>query len=435
MKINHGLLFTLLLATTSCTDAQERGRPYPGADPVPLGAPTGEAPAPSETKVRRHAVPIAGLPSSGPADALVTIVEVTDYECPFCKRAEDTLSTLREKHPGEIRVSVIEGPLPMHPRAEALALAALAVAARDPNAFPAMHARLFDAKGARTDAELSGLAGELGISKSVFESALGGNGPREALGRAQLLAKDLHVRGTPAFFVNGRAVYGAQPLATFEALVNEELAHGRALMAAGVKKSAIYDAVLAEARANPAPFENADDDAPTMVPEARGVGGSPYLGSPDAKVTITLFTDLECPYCARLDARLRDLVAKRPDVRVVLRHSPLPMHEGAPLAAKGALAAEAQGKLGAFTALVFANAHGIERASLVEHARAAGLDVPRFVRDLDADWTTDRLATDQALAKKLGVRGTPTTFVEEERIVGAQPLASFERAIDDAKKR
>jgi len=121
-----------------------------------------------------------------------------------------------------------------------------------------------------------------------------------------------------------------------------------------------------------------------FVAEAKGAGGAHLFGAPEAPRTIVLFTDFECPYCARLDTRLRQLTAKHEDVRVVLRNHPLPMHAHARLAAKAAIAAEAQGALAPFAALLFANQSALDRASLIAYAARAGVDAAQFERDLDA---------------------------------------------------
>src|SRR5580704_8263103 len=88
---------------------------------------TPNEPAPSSQASAIYPVPIDGLPVMGASDALVTIVELTDYDCPFCARAEHTIHALREKYGRDIRVAVAEHPLPMHPRARDAALAALAI--------------------------------------------------------------------------------------------------------------------------------------------------------------------------------------------------------------------------------------------------------------------------------------------------------------------
>lgn len=443
MKLSHLVVtsafpLTLTLATlTSCSESKD------GASASAKAAAIAAAPEPSPrerelvpTPVRdpganvpRHVVPLAGLPSFGPRDAPVTVVEVTDYECPYCRKAERTLETLREKYPEDLRVVVLEYPLPMHERAEATALAALAVDASD--RFESMHHALFESPENRSDEGLLDLAVRSGMPRRAYESALASPAPRARLEAAKKLAKELGVTGTPAFFVNGRKISGAQPLGTFDTMIREEIAHAKALVASGVPKSSVYDAIVDEAHKLPAPRESLDPDAepPSHVPAARGIGGALVRGEASAKTTMVVFTDLECPYCRKLDARLDEIVARHADVKVVLRHAPLPMHEHAELAAKAAIAAERQEKLAAFVKLAFASQGPLDRSGLDALARTVGLDMARFTRDLDSPEVAARLEEDRALARKLDVRGTPTTFVESERVVGAQPLETFEKAL------
>lgn len=363
------------------------------------------------------AVPIDGLPAMGASDALVTIVEFTDYDCPFCAKSEHTMRALREKYGRDLRVAVAAHPLPMHAHARDAALVALGV---DGASFETIHTRLFDNPDSRTADDYAKLTKDLPRNRSSAN---------DALANAEALGATLHVHGTPTFFVNGRKIGGAQPLATFAAVVDEELARARALVASGVSRSRVYDAIVSAARANPAPVDDEPAEKITVVPAARDVGGAQFLGRANASKTITLFTDFECPYCKKLDARLREIAQAHADVRVVLRNKPLPMHAHARLAAKAAIAASAQDKLDAYAAALFEHQDALDRASLISHATRAGLDVARFTRDLDSAETEARLAEDEALAAKLGVTGTPTSFVQEREVVGAQPIATFEDAI------
>jgi protein-disulfide isomerase len=399
-----GLLLLSVVLLSSCAQL--------GADSSDAGPPPptrGEKNAPVD-RPALHAVPVDGLPLLGDPAALVTLVELVDYECPYCARAEDTIRVLRTKYGRELRVAVVESPLPMHPHARDAALVALAAPTRD---FEAVHRRLFDGHGTIENDAPTGI--DLQRATAALE-------------QAQNLAASLHVHGTPTFFVNGRKITGAQPMATFETIIDEELAHARALVAGGVAVADVYSKVLAEARANPAPLEEVTQPAP-FVPEAKTIGGAQFLGAADAKRTILLFTDLECPYCARLDAQLRGFVQTHPDVRVVLRHRPLPMHPHARLAAKAAMAAEAQGALAAYTAVLFEHPEALDRDALIGYANRLRLDVERFTRDLDASETEQRLAQDEALATKLGVTGTPTSFVDGRRVIGAQPATTFADAL------
>jgi protein-disulfide isomerase len=391
------MIHTTLLASalfTSCTGNDSSN----GAPPPPI-----EAPAP---RVARFAVPTDGLPAFGPKDAVVTIVEFTDYDCPFCMKAEHTMQAIRDRYGKDVRFAVAMHPLPMHPNARPAALAALEGWGSGSSSFDKLHAQMFDHP----------------YERPPFR---GSTQATRALEDAESLAERLHVRGTPTFFVNGRRIGGAQPLPTFERVIDEEIAHARELTSRGIARERVYPVILEEARANPAPFEEeAAEEGPTFVPEAKTAGGAALAGRADAARTILVFTDFECPYCKRLDGQLRDL-AKDKDVRVVLRNKPLPMHSHARLAAKAAIAADKQGKLAEMTKELFDHQEALDRASLLIYAERLALDNGRFRIDLDSAETEARLVEDEALATKLNVRGTPTSFVDGRRVVGAQPVARF----------
>ena len=388
--------FAAALACGFFCSCSASDRPTTAVAPAATAAPAAAEP--------RFDVPVDGLPTIGEDDALVTIVEFTDYECPYCAKAEATMRELRMTYGRDLRFAIAMHPLPMHPHARDAALVALA-AGRD---FQAVHERLFTRKGVADES----------ATRASFA----------ALASPESLADKLRVRGTPTFFVNGKRVGGAQPYETFDEVVSHELATARALVASGVPRDRVYATLEAAARANPAPLPE-DDDAPKLVPAARGVSGLPFLGRADAPETIVLFTDLECPYCKRLDGMLREFTTSHPDVRVVLRNRPLPMHSHARLAAKAAIAAAAQNGLAQFVAIAFAHQDALDRASLLAYASEVGLDVLRFEHDLDSDETSAALAADEALATKLDVKGTPTSFVEGKLVVGAQPPATFEAAL------
>ncbi len=435
MKITSSLLIAALLFS-GCGQPNNTNNTDPAAPTKePLAAAPAAAPeqnAPSAAAPRRFIVPVDGLPILGQRDALVTIVEFTDYECPYCVRAEHTVHALREKYGADIRVAVGSRPLPIHAHAQEAALAALA--ADEQGRFEPMHEKLFEHSNSLSSEGIASLGADLGLGSS-FERARGGDKAHAALEKASLLASALKVTGTPTFFINGRKISGAQPMAVFELVVLEELLHARDLVAQGVPREEVYSHIVAEARANPA---NVDEDAANepkaFVAEAKTIGGAHLLGTKNASRTLVLFTDFECPYCKKLDARLRDLTQKHPEMRVVLRNHPLPMHPHARLAAKAALAADAQGRLAQYSAILFENQTALERDALIAYAARAGMDGERFVRDLDAPETERRLAEDEALATKLDVRGTPTSFVDGRRVVGAQGDATFEDALARAAK-
>lgn len=419
----------LALASLVVGCAQLDVRPSPSGESSNASA--GVAAEPAAPRPTRFAVPIEGLPKVGRDDAEVTVVAFTDYECPFCARAEATLGALRALLGDELRVVVAPHPLPMHAHARDAALAALAASTMPAASFATFHARLFAQPTGHDVDDLVRLASELGAPPAVFRAALDAPETAAALAHAEALAASLHVTGTPTFFVNGRRIDGAQPLERFAAVAREEQAHARELQANGLAKNRVYAAILADAEAHPPPPDESPRgvEAPAFVPESKTAGGAAYLGAAAASHTILVFADYQCPYSRRLDGQLRAFAAEHPDVRVVVRNRPLPFHDHARLAARAAIAADLQGKLEPYAASLYANAGALGRDDLVGYAVALGLDRARFLADLDGEVVTGRLAADEALGEKLAVTGTPTSFVDGVRVIGAQPPATFVGAL------
>ncbi len=419
MRSMFGLVFAGILGL-GCGQVEPRGEP-PFAGAAAEGAPS--------ARPVRYAVPIDGLRAIGREDAPVTVVTFTDYECPFCARAEATVAALKAELGDDLRVVIAEHPLPMHSNSREAALAALSV---PPDRFAEMHAALFAPNAPHTGEALVHLASGVGVDESAFRARFAGKEAHAALTEAEDLAASLHVNGTPTFFVNGIRIDGAQPLDRFVTVAREELAYARGLLAKGIAPNRVYAALLAEARENP-PAMPAPSPAPapelTFVPAAKETGGAAYLGALDAPRSLVVFVDYECPFSKRLDAQLRTFSAEHSDVRVVVRNRPLSFHVNARLAAQAAIAAELQGKLEPYAQALYAHGDAHGRAELVAYADQLGLDRARFLADLDSTAVAKRLADDEAWAEKLGVTGTPTSFVDGQRIVGAQPPATFALAL------
>src|SRR5262249_45595110 len=145
-------------------------------------------------------VPIAGLPAFGSPRALVTIVAFTDYECPYCARAEETLAAVRGEYGDLVRTVIASRPLPFHARATPAARAFLAAA--DQGKTEAMHARLFRKGTSLEDESLRAAGREVGLDLGTFDRLRSGTDVDAALQRAEALATTLAVDGTPTFFVN-----------------------------------------------------------------------------------------------------------------------------------------------------------------------------------------------------------------------------------------
>ncbi|MDE0219791.1 MAG: thioredoxin domain-containing protein [Spirochaetaceae bacterium] len=173
----------------------------------------------------RYEVAADGFPSSGPADAPVTIVEFSDFECPFCARLLPTLEQVKRQYADAVRVVYRHYPLTgIHPNAWKAAEAALC--AGEQGRFWALHDLMFSEQGALTLPDLKEKAARLELDSETFNQCLD-SGRRYDEVLADVRAGDaVGVSGTPAMFVNGRFVGGAVPYATLAVIIDDEL--GRA---------------------------------------------------------------------------------------------------------------------------------------------------------------------------------------------------------------
>jgi protein-disulfide isomerase len=160
-------------------------------------------------------------PSKGPDGAPITIVEFSDFECPYCVRAEPTVKQLLEAYPGKIKLVYRDFPLPMHPNAPKAAEAAHC--AGDQGKYWEMHEKLFANAQKLQVADLKGYAKDLKLDPAKFDKCLDSGDKASLVEKNKKAGEDAGVSGTPAFFINGRSISGAQPLDAFKKIVDEEL--------------------------------------------------------------------------------------------------------------------------------------------------------------------------------------------------------------------
>jgi protein-disulfide isomerase len=183
-----------------------------------------EAPVtPEQQQYVRYDIPTEGFPSLGPADAPITIVEFSDYQCPFCKRFhEETYHNLLDAYQGKIRFVYRDLPLTsIHPNAFPAAVAAACAGEQD--AYWPMHDKLFSADELSQDAYIQ-FATELGLDVPKFTECIGSDRYNDAINADSDFAVNLGINSTPTFFINGLAVVGAQPLSVFQQVIDKELA-------------------------------------------------------------------------------------------------------------------------------------------------------------------------------------------------------------------
>jgi protein-disulfide isomerase len=162
-------------------------------------------------------------PSRGPADAIVTMVEFSDYQCPFCKRAEPVVNQLMQKYPTQLRLVYRNMPLDaLHPRARAAAIAAVCADAQ--GKFWEYHDKLFGNQQALADSDLEKYAADVGIDAGQFKTCRADPATEARVNNDAEAARAAGLNGTPAFFVNGILVSGARPLEDFTRWIDKEIA-------------------------------------------------------------------------------------------------------------------------------------------------------------------------------------------------------------------
>ena len=191
------------------------------------------------------------------------------------------------------------------------------------------------------------------------------------------------------------------------------------------------------------PAEGGDPDSapppappPAIYKKIDAPAWSPVAGPKYARVTLIVFSEFQCPFCARVEPTLAQVKSKYGEsVRVVWRNMPLPFHNHAMFAARAAMAAEAQGRFWPYHDKLFANQQSLDEESLRRYAAELGLDMKRFEADYTSPKIREQIDADIKVARAHDANGTPTSFVNGRVLVGAQPLAAFSAAIDDELAR
>jgi protein-disulfide isomerase len=374
-------------------------------------------------------VPVLGDdPVRGPRDALVTVVEWADYQCPFCQRVEATLTELLRSYGPDVRLVWKDNPLEFHPRAlPAAILARTALEQRGNQAFWDVHDGLLASAPDLEDPALAKIASQFGVSWPKVQAASArGRTPAKMEGAVDL-AEDLQAPGTPHFFVNGVRLQGARPIEEFRARIDAELEQARARVASGVPRAKVYDDIM-RAASPPPPPERKVVAPPSASSPARGPG--------NAKVVIQEWADFQCPFCRRGAANLA--AAEKEfggSVRIVWRHLPLPFHRHAQLAAEAAeevLAQKGQAAFWQYCDRLFEaqpDEGGLERPNLERLAVALGVDPVRFNAALDSGRHRAKVTADADAARDAGITGTPSFVINGYFLQGARPLRSFRRVI------
>jgi len=372
-------------------------------------------------KITRYRVEVGDSPSRGPQDAKVTIIEFSDFQCPFSKRVQPTIKKILEKYPQDVRHVYKQHPLAFHKDAPLASEASLA--AEEQGKFWEMHDVIFENQKQLKEENLLKYAGDLGLDIEQFKADLKDHKFKLQVDREAQQAVKIGATGTPAFFVNGRFLSGAKPLESFVKVIDEELS--------GKKIAFKWGKNVKDERKKGKRVEE-DPNKIYKVP----IGDAPTKGPKDAPITVVGFQDFQCPFSKRSLSTLEQLIkAYSNQVKLAFKNFPLGFHKQAGIAAEVAMAAGAQGKFWEMHDKIFANQKQLSIDNLKSYAQELNLDMKKFNDDLDSHRFKKVIDEDMKIGRGAGVRGTPTFFINGRKLVGAKPLAEFQKVIDGLLKK
>jgi protein-disulfide isomerase len=174
-------------------------------------------------------ISLSSEPFKGPADAKVTIVEYSDFQCPFCSRGYATMENQVLKSYGDkVKFYYKHYPLPFHPWAEAGAVAAECAKEQKPEAFWKLYSSFFENQSQITPDTVkdkaTGFLGDTGIDMAKWNECFDGKKSLDKVKAQMQEGAAVGVRGTPGFIINGRLISGAQPFDAFKNVIDDELA-------------------------------------------------------------------------------------------------------------------------------------------------------------------------------------------------------------------
>ena len=421
--VNPGLAVTPTLSIASDSSATNLlNNDADSTQPSTLALPTPASIAP-ET-----------LRTLGDPNAPVTIVEYSDYQCPFCLRHfQQTMPQLKAEYIDTGRVFYVfkDFPItslhPVAPRIHEAARCAGEFAGSDGywqahDSFFNNGQLLADLPQPALDNMLVSLLAEVDVSEEDIRECLASDRYTDDVNADLAEGQQLGIDGTPGFFVNGYPVSGAQPFEVFQQVI-----------------ALAEEGRLAEAYQAPPATNN---PPPAGQPVAVPVSDEPAKGSPDAPITIVEYSDYQCPFCLRHFQETMPQLQSYIDagqVRYLFKDFPIhSIHPQAQKAHESARCAREQGGDEFYWQmhdLLFANqeqwANSTNHVGIFKsYAAELALAQAEFDDCLDSGRYADAVNAEVNEGVQLGIRGTPSFFINGQPLVGAQPFSVFQQAIE-----
>jgi protein-disulfide isomerase len=409
--------------------------------------------APAEVEASYQGFPVGftddGYPYLGDPDAPVSLVEFSDYLCPFCGRhATQTNPLLIERYAasGQVRFVFRDFPLAeLHPTAPSGHAAALCITEQGAALFWAMHDELFAHQGEWASLSdnrgfLAAIAEEIGADLDAYQSCLDSGRTLSVVDERVVEGRQLGFSGTPGFqIVDNRTdevfeLVGAQPVETFVAALESVIAGDAPVTTDPPEEKPDLPFWAHEEGLAP------DPDRPGY-----NLAGDAYRGNPDAELVVIEISDFQCPFCQRhtveTQPALDDQYVDTGEVMWVFKHLPLQIH---PQALAAATAAECAGDQEAFWGmhdLLFGRVDdwAVEPpdAALIDLAGELGLEEDRFTSCIQSRTALERVVED--IYDTSGIFGSTPTFVVlfdgwATVIDGARPFEEFVAAFDELRE-
>ena len=339
-------------------------------------------------------VPVSSKdPMWGNRNAPVTIVQFSDFQCPYCSKVEPSIDQLKQTYgPDKLRVIWKNKPLPFHPNAKPAAEAAMGVFALEGNdAFWKFHDTAFKNQSALSPASYEKWAQAAGVKDlAEFKAGLAAHTWADKVDKDDAIATQVGraaARRRPSSTASSSPARSRSTSSRRRSTRSSQKAQAK--IAAGTPKDRIYVVMTKENKTN-APPADAKKDQPEKKEDTTTVfkvpvGSSPVQGNPQrAPITIVEFSDFQCPFCSRVEPTLKQVKEKYGDkVRLVWKNEPLPFHPRAEPAAEVAMEARAEkGDKGFWDVhdRLFASQPKLEDADLEKVATDAGLSLDKVAR-------------------------------------------------------
>jgi protein-disulfide isomerase len=337
----------------------------------------------------------------GNAGAPLTIIEFSDFQCPFCKLAAQPMEEFIAAHGRDVHWILRSFPLDFHPDSELANEAALA--AGEQGKFWQMHDLLFAHQDALKLPNLREYATDLHLDMAAFDEALATHRLAGKIAADRALGVKAGVDGTPTFVIDGQASSGAHSVVELEQL-------------------------LADHKAKPEDKQKVVAAVVTPEPERRVSG---LVNSP---LTLTWFTDVRSPLAAMQAELVRSLAKRYNDkIRVVVKVFPLESHPDGRLGSYALVAASAQGKFWPMYDALTAHKDTLGRDAVIVLAGQLQLDAKAFIQTLNT--ASEFVQKDMDEAQRRGVLGTPVIFLNDKRVDGLQREAFYTAIADQELKQ